>query len=218
MSDTRTMVYYLPASEHKMLKSPLARPLQQGSYRTASESAFPSFTNFLRGTEDPTLHVGQSISSPTDGALNVVVRSLNWQTPRNFRGARRAHRSHSWHSSIRSRRSELCGIWSRGCSYTAYSFRPHWYSAHCANQLGHHRPAGHRLRLLPADHRRLPPRRRQLHGRVREPRRERRPASCRGADDRLHPQRGRRHLRGGGRTGLRLPSARTPHAPALPRP
>src|SRR5260370_3125719 len=58
MPDAWTMVYYLPASEHKMLKSTLARPLQQGSYRTASESAFPSFTNFLRGTEYPTLHVG----------------------------------------------------------------------------------------------------------------------------------------------------------------
>jgi len=49
------MVHYLPASEHKMLNRPLARPLQQDSYRTASESAFPSFTNFLRSTGYPSL-------------------------------------------------------------------------------------------------------------------------------------------------------------------
>ena len=45
------MVYYLPASEHRMLKSPLACPLQQGSNRTASENEFPNFTDFLHGTE-----------------------------------------------------------------------------------------------------------------------------------------------------------------------
>jgi hypothetical protein len=44
------MVYYLPASEHRMLKSPLACPLQQG-LPTASENEFPNFTDFLHGTE-----------------------------------------------------------------------------------------------------------------------------------------------------------------------
>jgi hypothetical protein len=44
------MAYYLPASEHSMLKSPLACPLQ-GSYRTAIENEFHNFTDFLHGTE-----------------------------------------------------------------------------------------------------------------------------------------------------------------------
>jgi hypothetical protein len=52
------MVHYLPASEHKMLKSPLACPLQRGSYGTASESEFPNFTDFLHSTVYLLLHVG----------------------------------------------------------------------------------------------------------------------------------------------------------------
>jgi hypothetical protein len=44
------MVYYLPASEHRMLKSPL--PIRCNKlYRTASENGFPNFTDFLHGTE-----------------------------------------------------------------------------------------------------------------------------------------------------------------------
>jgi hypothetical protein len=45
------MVYYLPVSERRMLKSPLACQLPQGSYRTASENEFLNFTDFLHGTE-----------------------------------------------------------------------------------------------------------------------------------------------------------------------
>jgi hypothetical protein len=35
----------------------------------------------------------RSISSPTGGVCNVVARSINWQTHRNYKGASRAHRS-----------------------------------------------------------------------------------------------------------------------------
>jgi hypothetical protein len=46
------MVYYLPASERKMLKSSSPCPSASASpYPTASESEFPSFTDFLHSTE-----------------------------------------------------------------------------------------------------------------------------------------------------------------------
>jgi hypothetical protein len=59
------MIYYLPASEHKMLNSTLARPLRQGPYRTASEGEFSDLTNFIHSTGYPILHVGRRFSSPT---------------------------------------------------------------------------------------------------------------------------------------------------------
>jgi hypothetical protein len=46
MSDRRSIVYYLPASEHKMLKSSLARQ-QQSSYRLASGKRIFDLYEFL---------------------------------------------------------------------------------------------------------------------------------------------------------------------------
>jgi hypothetical protein len=45
------MVYYLPASEHKMLKSSLWPSSSMSLLPTAGESEFPSFTDFLHSTE-----------------------------------------------------------------------------------------------------------------------------------------------------------------------
>src|ERR1700757_1177884 len=144
MSDTRSMVYYLLASAQAAQIHPLA--VSSKALTTPQvKSEVSIFTNFLCSTEYSVLHVGPSISSPTGGALNVVVRSLNWQTHRNYRGARRAHRSRSWNSRLRSRRSELCGIWSRGRFNASHRHGARGHSIHRTHQLCHHRPSGNRL-------------------------------------------------------------------------
>jgi hypothetical protein len=66
------MVYYLPASELGMLKSPLAYPLQQGSYRTASETNF-SILRISYTAGSSLFCTSATDFMPTGGALNVVV-------------------------------------------------------------------------------------------------------------------------------------------------
>ena len=89
---------------------------------------------------------------------------------------------------------------------------------HAVPSAHHHRhsdPAGDRLFQLSADHCCLPQRRRQLYRRHGEPGRESRAAGRRGADDRLHPDRGRRHLGRRDRDDLRTAQISTPHPGAL---
>ena len=74
-----------------------------------------------------------------------------------------------------------------------------------------------RLLLVPPDHRRLPERRRLLHGREGQPRPDVGAPRGRRARPRLRPERRGRHLGGRGRARLGDPLAAPVHPPALSR-
>src|SRR5258708_4812898 len=73
MSDTRTMVYYLPASEHKTLKSSTCPSAAARLLPHSKRKRLSQFYEFLTRHGVSYSARRPSISSPTGGALNVVL-------------------------------------------------------------------------------------------------------------------------------------------------
>jgi hypothetical protein len=86
----------------------------------------------------------------TQEAPQVRLQLSDGEAPRHLRGARRAHRPHRRHPRLRPRRPQLRRVRPGSRAHPAHPPRPLRHRAHRPHQLRHHRPAGHRLLLLPA--------------------------------------------------------------------